>query len=592
MPSIKEGKMKKEILKQGILILIIFFGLHWVVNKIDADQSLKELSYTQFVSKVKKGELKQIVEENSRLVAIGKDNGKDVKFYALKLTDRAGSDSNLISAINSSNSEIKADIQPEGFNMWGMLSSFLQIAIILFFINRANGNSFGKSKSKVEKEKISTKFSDVAGIDEVKEELVEVVDFLKNPEKFKKTGARAPKGVLLLGEPGTGKTLLAKAVAGEAEASFFNMSGSEFMEMYVGVGASRVRDLFKKARENAPSIIFIDEIDAIGGKRSMDKSRGESEREQTLNQLLVEMDGFNTDTQIIVIAATNREDILDNALLRAGRFDRKIIVNAPDLKGRIEILKIHSRNKKLSNDVSLEAIAKITPGFVGADLENLMNEAAIFASRKNSEMITMAEIDEAVDKIGMGLGQKNKIIKPKEKLLLAYHEAGHALVSELNEYADPVHKVTIIPRGDAGGFMMPLPDEKLVTTSKELIAEIQVLFGGRAAEELVLDDVSTGAYSDIKRATQVARTYIEKVGMNENIGPVNVEDGDGYSISSRSSETVREIELEIRKLLKKQYQKVLELLNNNRDKLDGIAGLLLEKETITGEEVRNIINKI
>ena len=584
--------MKKEILKQGILILIIFFGLHWVVNKIDADQSLKELSYTQFVSKVKKGELKQIVEENSRLVAIGKDNGKDVKFYALKLTDRAGSDSNLISAINSSNSEIKADIQPEGFNMWGMLSSFLQIAIILFFINRANGNSFGKSKSKVEKEKISTKFSDVAGIDEVKEELVEVVDFLKNPEKFKKTGARAPKGVLLLGEPGTGKTLLAKAVAGEAEASFFNMSGSEFMEMYVGVGASRVRDLFKKARENAPSIIFIDEIDAIGGKRSMDKSRGESEREQTLNQLLVEMDGFNTDTQIIVIAATNREDILDNALLRAGRFDRKIIVNAPDLKGRIEILKIHSRNKKLSNDVSLEAIAKITPGFVGADLENLMNEAAIFASRKNSEMITMAEIDEAVDKIGMGLGQKNKIIKPKEKLLLAYHEAGHALVSELNEYADPVHKVTIIPRGGAGGFMMPLPDEKLVTTSKELIAEIQVLFGGRAAEELVLDDVSTGAYSDIKRATQVARTYIEKVGMNENIGPVNVEDGDGYSISSRSSETVREIELEIRKLLKKQYQKVLELLNNNRDKLDGIAGLLLEKETITGEEVRNIINKI
>ena len=573
--------MKKEILKQGILILIIFFGLHWVVNKIDADQSLKELSYTQFVSKVKKGELKQIVEENSRLVANGKDNGKDVKFYALKLTDRAGNDSNLVNAINSSNSEIKADVQSENFNVWGTLSSFLQFAIVAYFISRATGTTFGKTQSKVEKEKISTKFSDVAGIDEVKEELAEVVDFLKNPEKFKKSGARAPKGVLLLGEPGTGKTLLAKAVAGEADASFFNMPGSEFMEMYVGVGASRVRDLFKKARENAPSIIFIDEIDAIGGKRSMDKSRGESEREQTLNQLLVEMDGFNTDTQIIVIAATNREDILDNALLRAGRFDRKINVNAPDLKGRIEILNIHSRNKKLSDDVSLEAVAKITPGFVGADLENLMNEAAIFASRKNSEVITMAEIDEAVDKIGMGLGQKNKIIKPKEKLLLAYHEAGHALVTELNEYADPVHKVTIIPRGGAGGFMMPLPDEKLVTTSRELIAEIQVLFGGRAAEELVLDDVSTGAYSDIK-----------KVGMNENIGPVNVENGDGYSISSRSSETVREIELEIRKLLKKQYQKVLELLNNNRDKLDGIAGLLLEKETITGEEVRNIINEI
>lgn len=584
--------MKKEFLKQGAIILIIFFGLHWFVNQIDKEQEIKEIPYTQFVSKIRKGELKQIVEENTRLVAKGKENGNTVNFATEKLTDRAGNDSNLINAINSSNSEINAKVQSESFNIWGTLSSFLQFAIVLYFISRATGTAIGKSQAKVEKEKITTKFSDVAGIDEVKEELVEVVDFLKNPEKFKKTGARAPKGVLLLGEPGTGKTLLAKAVAGEADASFFNMSGSEFMEMYVGVGASRVRDLFKKARENAPSIIFIDEIDAIGGKRSMDKSRGESEREQTLNQLLVEMDGFNTDTQIIVIAATNREDILDNALLRAGRFDRKINVNAPDLKGRIEILKIHSKNKKLSNDVSLEAVAKITPGFVGADLENLMNEAAIFASRKNSEVITMTEIDEAVDKIGMGLGQKNKIIKPKEKLLLAYHEAGHALVTELNEYADPVHKVTIIPRGGAGGFMMPLPDEKLVTTSRELIAEIQVLFGGRAAEELVLDDVSTGAYSDIKRATQVARTYIEKVGMNENIGPVNVENGDGYSISSRSSETVREIELEIRKLLKKQYQKVLELLNNNRDKLDGIAGLLLEKETITGEEVRNIINEI
>lgn len=584
--------MKKEFLKQGAIILVIFFGLHWFVNKIDKEQEIKEIPYTQFVSKIRKGELKQIVEENTRLVAKGKENGSTVNFAAEKLTDRAGNDSNLVNAINSSNSEIKADVQSENFNVWGTLSSFLQFAIVAYFISRATGTTFGKTQSKVEKEKISTKFSDVAGIDEVKEELAEVVDFLKNPEKFKKSGARAPKGVLLLGEPGTGKTLLAKAVAGEADASFFNMPGSEFMEMYVGVGASRVRDLFKKARENAPSIIFIDEIDAIGGKRSMDKSRGESEREQTLNQLLVEMDGFNTDTQIIVIAATNREDILDNALLRAGRFDRKINVNAPDLKGRIEILNIHSRNKKLSDDVSLEAVAKITPGFVGADLENLMNEAAIFASRKNSEVITMVEIDEAVDKIGMGLGQKNKIIKPKEKLLLAYHEAGHALVTELNEYADPVHKVTIIPRGGAGGFMMPLPDEKLVTTSRELIAEIQVLFGGRAAEELVLDDVSTGAYSDIKRATQVARTYIEKVGMNENIGPVNVENVDGYSISSRSSETVREIELEIRKLLKKQYQKVLELLNNNRDKLDGIAGLLLEKETITGEEVRNIINEI
>ena len=401
-----------------------------------------------------------------------------------------------------------------------------------------------------------------------------------------------PKGVLLLGRPGTGKTLLAKAVAGESGASFFSISGSEFVEMFVGVGASRVRDLFEKAKESSPSIIFIDEIDAIGRRRSVGKNSGSNdEREQTLNQLLVEMDGFETDTKVIVLAATNREDVLDPALLRAGRFDRRVTVDAPDLQGRIAILEVHSRNKKLAKDVRLEDIAKITPGFVGADLANLLNEAAILAARRASDTIKMADLDEAVDKIGMGLGQKGKIIKPEEKKLLAYHEAGHAIMTELTPGADPVHKVTIIPRGEAGGFMMPLPEEKLVTTSKQMLAEIKVLFGGRAAEEIGLEDISTGAYSDIKRATKVARAYVESVGMSKKLGPINFENSDDeYSFApNKSDETVREIDLEIRKILTEEYFNTLNTLQDNWDKLEEVVALLLRKETITGDEVRRII---
>ena len=456
------------------------------------------------------------------------------------------------------------------------------------------GNIFGFGKSRVNKidKKPDVKFDDVAGVDGAKEELREVVDFLKNPEKYTKAGARVPKGVLLLGRPGTGKTLLAKAVAGESGASFFSISGSEFVEMFVGVGASRVRNLFEKAKESSPSIIFIDEIDAIGRRRSVGKNSGSNdEREQTLNQLLVEMDGFETDTKVIVLAATNREDVLDPALLRAGRFDRRVTVDAPDLQGRIAILKVHSRNKKLAKDVRLEDIAKITPGFVGADLANLLNEAAILAARRASDTIKMADLDEAVDKIGMGLGQKGKIIKPEEKKLLAYHEAGHAIMTELTPGADPVHKVTIIPRGEAGGFMMPLPEEKLVTTSKQMLAEIKVLFGGRAAEEIGLEDISTGAYSDIKRATKVARVYVESVGMSKKLGPINFENADDeYSFApNKSDETVREIDLEIRKILTEEYLNTLNTLQDNWSKLEEVVALLLKKETITGDEVRRII---
>ena len=575
-------KENKNITKN--IIRIIFYTIVggfmlWNVYSSETAKTNKEIPYTEFINKIKKGEFKKIEEKGTQLYA----TEKDVVYYAEKLTDRAGQDNNFVNAVNSSNAEVKAEKVEEGINFLSLFFNLIQIGLIFYFFSRSTGKVFGSTGNKINSEKVETKFSDVAGIDEVKEELMEVVDFLKTPERFLQTGARAPKGVLLLGYPGTGKTLLAKAVAGESNANFFTMSGSEFVEMYVGVGAARVRELFKKAKADSPSIIFID---AVGGKRSSGPNRSDSEREQTLNQLLVEMDGFDTDSKVIVMAATNREDMLDSALLRAGRFDRKINVTPPDLKGRTEILAIHSKNKKLSSDVSLEAIAKITAGFVGADLANLVNEAAILASRKNSSEITMEDFDDAIDKIGLGLGKKGRIIKPQEKKLLAYHEAGHALMAELLEDADPVHKVTIVSRGSAGGFMMPLPEEKLVTTSKELIAQIKVLFGGRASEEIVFNDISTGAYSDIKKATEIARTYIEKVGMNNNIGPVNIENENYYS----SDITMREVDLEIREMLGKEYRQTIEILKENREKLDKIAELLVEKETITGEEVRKIVN--
>lgn len=578
----KENKNITKSIIRIILYTIVGGFMLWNVYSSETAKTNKEIPYTEFINKIKKGEFKKIEEKGTQLYA----TEKDVVYYAEKLTDRAGQDNNFVNAVNSSNAEVKAEKVEEGINFLSLFFNLIQIGLIFYFFSRSTGKVFGSTGNKINSEKVETKFSDVAGIDEVKEELMEVVDFLKTPERFLQTGARAPKGVLLLGNPGTGKTLLAKAVAGESNANFFTMSGSEFVEMYVGVGAARVRDLFKKAKADSPSIIFIDEIDAVGGKRSSGPNRSDSEREQTLNQLLVEMDGFDTDSKVIVMAATNREDMLDSALLRAGRFDRKINVTPPDLKGRTEILAIHSKNKKLSSDVSLEAIAKITAGFVGADLANLVNEAAILASRKNSSEITMEDFDDAIDKIGLGLGKKGRIIKPQEKKLLAYHEAGHAFMAELLEDAEPVHKVTIVSRGSAGGFMMPLPEEKLVTTSKELIAQIKVLFGGRASEEIVFNDISTGAYSDIKKATEIARTYIEKVGMNNNIGPVNIENENYYS----SDITMREVDLEIREMLGKEYRQTIEILKENREKLDKIAELLVEKETITGEEVRKIVN--
>ncbi|WP_374123470.1 ATP-dependent zinc metalloprotease FtsH [Leptotrichia hongkongensis] len=588
-----------------VVLLVVFTAIfHRDIQT--AFQNKKEISYTEFVGKTQKGDFTEINEKDDKLIAQVKEDGKEVLYFTKKITDRVGNEPIIINAIAQKRVKLNS-LQPSGGNFFLLLlGQFLPMIImigLMVYLARkmvggsqggGPGNIFGFGKSRVNKidKKPDVKFDDVAGVDGAKEELKEVVDFLKNPEKYTKAGARVPKGVLLLGRPGTGKTLLAKAVAGESGASFFSISGSEFVEMFVGVGASRVRDLFEKAKESSPSIIFIDEIDAIGRRRSVGKNSGSNdEREQTLNQLLVEMDGFETDTKVIVLAATNREDVLDPALLRAGRFDRRVTVDAPDLQGRVAILKVHSRNKKLDSDVRLEDIAKITPGFVGADLANLLNEAAILAARRASDTIKMADLDEAVDKIGMGLGQKGKIIKPEEKKLLAYHEAGHAIMTELTPGADPVHKVTIIPRGDAGGFMMPLPEEKLVTTSRQMLAEIKVLFGGRAAEEIGLDDVSTGAYSDIKRATKVARAYVESVGMSKKLGPINFENSDDeYSFApNKSDETVREIDLEIRKILTEEYLNTLNTLQDNWSKLEEVVKLLLKKETITGDEVRRII---
>ena len=584
-----------------ILLSYLFFG-----SNMMAFNEKRSISYSQFIQKINMGEIKSVSESESQVEGIGNLEGKTTIYTTNLVTKRIGDDANLMSVINSNNVDLTVKPAPLSTALFSFALSIapLVITVVIFvYINRSimsasrggrGINPFGSNKSSKISEKPKVKFSDVAGLKEEKEELKEIVDFLKDPSKFEKTGARVPKGVLLLGEPGTGKTLLAKAVAGETGAAFFSMSGSEFVELYVGAGALKVRELFADAKKETPAIIFIDEIDAVGRKRNQGKMNGgNEEREQTLNQLLVEMDGFETDQRIIVMAATNRADILDPALLRGGRFDRRIEVSAPDVEGRVEILKLHSRNKKLAKDVKLEDIAKITPGFVGADLENLLNEAAILAARKKSDTITMEDLDEAVDKIGMGLGQRSKIISERDRNMLAYHEGGHALIASLLPDASKVHKVTIIPRGDAGGFMMPLPEETLGRTKKQLLAEINVLFGGRAAESLMMDDIATGAYSDIKRATELAKLIITRVGMNDELGPINYEiDEQNTFVSNVSNETTREIDMEIRKLLKEKYNETYKLLSDNKDVLENIAKLLKEKETVTGAQIRALVSRV
>ncbi len=587
----------KEIGKNVVLWLAIALMIILAFNFFNSNQlRSNQEPFSTFISQVQKGEVKKVVIQGQKVVGLTRD-GKPFETYLppgyndiiKKMADRG----------------VEIDVKPEEGSPWyiTVLVSWLpMIFLILLWLSMmrqmsAGSNkalSFAKSRAKVfvdNRPKVT--FKDVAGIDEVKEEVSEIVDFLKNPRKYQQLGGRIPKGVLLAGPPGTGKTLLAKAIAGEANVPFLSVSGSEFVEMFVGVGASRVRDLFEQAKRHAPCIVFIDEIDAVGRRRGAGFTGGHDEREQTLNQLLVELDGFESSDGIIVIAATNRPDILDPALLRPGRFDRQIHVPLPDVKGRLEILKIHTRNKPLAEDVDLEVIARSTPGFSGADLANIVNEAALIAARKNHGKITMEDFEEAKDKVTMGIERKSMVLSDQEKLTTAYHEAGHALVAKLLPNADKVHKVTIIPRGRALGITQQLPEEDRYTYTREyLLDRLAVLFGGRVAEELALGTISTGAGNDIERATEIARKMVAEWGMSEKIGPVAVKIKEQFGEPTElvSEEMRRLIDKEVKRIITETYRRTKELLAQNMDKLENLARALLERETLTGEEIDRAIN--
>ena len=520
----------------------------------------------------------------------------------------APSDDSLIPTLRARDIEIKAELPPQPPWWTTILSSLLPMLLIVgiwfMLMQQSQGGggrvmNFGKSRARrYDEDNIKITFKDVAGADEAKQELEEVVEFLKHPKKYNDLGAKIPKGVLLYGPPGTGKTLLAKAVAGEAGVPFFSISGSDFVEMFVGVGASRVRDLFEQAKKSAPCIVFIDEIDAVGRQRGAGLGGGHDEREQTLNQLLVEMDGFGANEGIIMIAATNRPDILDPALLRPGRFDRQIVVDRPDIKGRQEILKVHVKGKPISPEVELGVIARRTPGFTGADLSNLVNEAALMAARKNKNKIDMPEMEEAAERVIMGPERRSRVISDKEKRLTAYHEGGHTLEGMLLDNTDPVHKVTIIPRGRAGGYTLSLPKEdRYYATRSEMLDELKVLLGGRVAEALVLKEISSGASNDLQRATSLARQMICEYGMSPELGPMTFGHRQDQVFLGRdigrdkdySEEVAAKIDKEIRKFIDEAYQKTESLLNENMDKLHLIADALIERETLEGEEIDQLM---
>ena len=602
-------------MKNGIKSLamwLITFIIFIVLISSIIDNTENRLAYSELLSKVEAGEVKEIEISADKVKA-------NVKLKNQNVTKEVNIPSveHLMSALEDSMKTGTIKVTEKSESLFVTILSLLTPfgILIIFFIfwflfmnSGAQGGagsnktmSFGKSRAKIlnPTDKTKVTFNDVAGVDEEKEELEEIVEFLKNPRKFTEMGARIPKGVLLVGQPGTGKTLLAKAVAGEAGVPFFIISGSDFVEMFVGVGASRVRDLFEEAKKKPPCIVFIDEIDAVGRQRGAGLGGGHDEREQTLNQLLVEMDGFSANEGVIVLAATNRPDVLDKALLRPGRFDRQIVVSAPDVKAREEILEVHSRKKKLAPDVDLKTIAKNTSGFSGADLENVLNEAALLAARRNKPEISMTEVEDAMVKVTMGPEKRTRVRSEKEQKLVAYHEAGHAVVSRFLPTQDPVHQISIIPRGMAGGYTMYRPTEdKSFMSRTEMIENIVSLLGGRVSEKLVLDDISTGASNDIERATKIARNMVTKYGMSERVGTItlgqNQEEvflGRDFAQSKEySEETAAIIDEEVKSIIDYAYKKAAEILNANMEKLHVVAGILLEKEKIDGEEFDAIFN--
>ncbi|MGM9922885.1 MAG: ATP-dependent zinc metalloprotease FtsH [Bacillus sp. (in: firmicutes)] len=592
-----------------LLILLVIIGIVSIFT--NNNEANKTITQDQFFEYLEDGEITSYTLQPEAGVYAVQGQLKGYEKGEFFLTYVVNSDATMTAMkelTDKNDVEVKTVKAKETSGWVTFFTSIIPLVImfILFFflLNQAQGGggrvmNFGKSKAKLyNDEKKKVRFNDVAGADEEKQELVEVVEFLKDPRKFAEVGARIPKGVLLVGPPGTGKTLLARAVAGEAGVPFFSISGSDFVEMFVGVGASRVRDLFENAKKNAPCIIFIDEIDAVGRQRGAGLGGGHDEREQTLNQLLVEMDGFGVNEGIIIIAATNRPDILDPALLRPGRFDRQITVGRPDVKGREAVLRVHARNKPLDESVDLKAIAQRTPGFSGADLENLLNEAALVAARQNKKKVDMADIDEATDRVIAGPAKKNRVISEKERNIVAFHEAGHTVIGVVLDEAETVHKVTIVPRGQAGGYAVMLPKEdRFFMTKPELLDKIVGLLGGRVAEEIVFGEVSTGAHNDFQRATGIARSMVTEYGMSDKLGPLQFGSTQGGQVflgrdfnneQNYSDAIAYEIDLEIQRIIKESYARAKTILTENRDKLDLIANTLLEVETLDADQIKSL----
>ena len=598
--------MNKFLRNVGFYLLIILVAISFIDYFSVKNTARQEVGYTEFLHKVEAGEVTKVVLINNMIRGTLSDGTE----FTTVTPNYPNNDPGLYDKLQAKNLEISAENPPEPPWWSTMFSSILPILLLIgvwfFIMQQTQGGggrvmSFGRSRARMSgSDKIKVTFEDVAGADEAKQELEEVVEFLKHPKKFNDLGARIPKGVLLFGPPGTGKTLLAKAVAGEAGVPFFSISGSDFVEMFVGVGASRVRDLFDQAKKNAPCIVFIDEIDAVGRQRGAGVGGGHDEREQTLNQLLVEMDGFAANEGIIIVAATNRPDILDPALLRPGRFDRQIVVDKPDVRGRLAILKVHTKGKPVAGDADLDILARRTPGFTGADLSNLVNEAALLAARRNKKQIAMAELEESIERVMAGPERKSHVMSDDEKKLTAYHEGGHTLVGMMLKHADPVHKVTIIPRGRAGGYTLMLPKEdRAYATRSELMDRLKVAMGGRVAEEVVLQEISTGASQDIQQASRIVRSMIMQYGMSDVLGPIAYGESQNHQVflgrdfnhqRNYSEEVACEIDKEVRRYMEEAYEECRKIITENRDKLELIAQALIERESLSAKELEELLS--